>query len=108
MAKRKQRTELLVGLFVFFGLLVMGFLILQFGNITERIRDHYSLTIAVEDATGIRPGVPVRLGGADVGFVGETPKLKPDFSGLLIDLRIFKDMKIPLGSSFSVWCTSST
>jgi len=102
MAIRKQRTEMLVGLFVFFGLLVMGFLILQFGRISERIRDNYLLVVDVPDATGIRKGVPVRLGGASLGYVSAPPTLKPDFSGLRLEVRIFEGMKIPRGSQFSV------
>ncbi len=91
-----------VGLFVFFGLAIMGVLILQFGQFENKLEEHYPLIVDFPDATGIRKGVPVRLGGADLGFVAEDPILKDDYSGLRLVLHIKSHRKIPKGSRFSI------
>ena len=101
-AIRRQYTEVFVGLFVFFGLAIMGVLILQFGRFQDKLRNHYPLKVEFPDASGIRKGVPVRLGGADIGYVENEPVLKDDFSGLLLDLKIYNDRKIPRDSKFTV------
>ncbi len=102
MAIRKQYTEVFVGLFLFFGLAVMGILVLQFGRIQDKLTDHYTLKLDLPDASGIRKGVPVRLGGTDIGSVATTPVLKSDFSGLRLELKIFAERKVPRGSQFAV------
>ncbi|NNE93880.1 MAG: MCE family protein [Verrucomicrobiales bacterium] len=102
MAIRKQRTELYVGLFVFFGLAVMGLLIFQFGRFNDRVRGHYSMTVEFPDVGSLRPGVPITLGGRKIGFAKEGPFMKEDFSGLTMELAIYKDALIPKGSTFQV------
>ena len=102
MAIRKQRTELYVGLFVFFGLAIMGALIFQFGRFNDRVRGHYTMTLEFPDAGSLRPGVPVKLGGRKVGFVSGGPDMKEDFSGLTLELSVYNDARIPRGSNFQV------
>lgn len=102
MAIRKQRTELYVGLFVFFGLAIMGALIFQFGRFNDRVRGHYNMTLEFPDAGSLRPGVPIKLGGRKVGFVSGGPDMKEDFSGLTLELAIYNGARIPSGSKFQV------
>ena len=102
MAIRRQHTEVFVGLFLFFGLIIMGALVLQYGRIQEKFKDHYSLQMDLPDASGIRKGVPVRLAGSDVGYVANEPVLKTDFSGLRLNLKIYTERKIPRQSTFTV------
>ncbi len=102
MAIRRQYTEVFVGLFLFFGLVVMGILVLQYGRIQNKLKDHYTLQLDLPDASGIRKGVPVRLAGTDVGFVSEEPALKGDYSGLRLELKIFAERKIPRQSKFTI------
>ncbi|MGY8641584.1 MAG: MlaD family protein [Verrucomicrobiales bacterium] len=101
-ALRKQRTEWLVGLFVFFGLAIMGTLILQFGRFSDRVRGHYELTIELPNGGGLRALAPVKMGGEKVGYVSVGPTLKKDFSAVDIKLAIYQDQRIPLGSNFQI------
>lgn len=101
-AIRKERTEVLVGLFVFFGLAIMGALIVQFGRFNDRLRLKYRIEVAFPDASGIREGSPVQLAGQKIGFVAAEPKLNEDFTGVTVPLDIYGGKRIPIGSTFSI------
>lgn len=97
-----RKTELLVGLFLLSGLLLLGALILQFGRVKEAFRDTYTLRVAFPDAEGIKEGSPVVLGGSRVGRVKVTPELNETFDGVVITLEIYGDVEIPADSEISV------
>lgn len=97
-----KKTEMLVGLFLFVGLLMLGGLILQFGRVREVFKDTYDLQVAFPNASGIKEGSPVFLGGSRVGKVKNKPKLNDTFSGVVIDLELFKDVMIPADATFAV------
>ncbi len=101
-AIRKERTELLVGLFVFFGLAIMGTLIVQFGRFSDRLQEKYRIEVTFPDASGIRVGSPVTLAGQKIGFVAVEPQLNLDFSGVTVQMDIYGDKRIPQGSKFSI------
>lgn len=98
----KHRTEVYVGLFVILGVALLGWLILHFGKFHGSPSGGYSITVEVRDATGIRAGVPVRLGGVDIGSVSSDPELSSDSTSLLVELAIFPDRRIPVGSAVKV------
>ena len=102
LAIRKQRTEVFVGLFVFFGLAIMGTLILQFGRFSDRVRGSYAVHVDFADGASLRSLSPVKMGGQQVGFVKGSPELKADFSAVAVDLAIYEDRKIPIGSKFQI------
>lgn len=102
MAVTKQRTELLVGVFLLFGLLLLAALIFQFGRFSGRGGDNYSLFLVVRDAAGLKVGAPVRLGGVAIGKVGSEPELSSDFSRLSVELLIDADQRVPKGSLLSL------
>ncbi len=97
-----KKTELLVGLFVLVGLLLIGGLILQFGRVREVFKDTYHLRVAFPNASGVKEGSPVFLGGSRVGKVDKKPQLNETFTGVIIDLELFKDVKIPSDATFAV------
>lgn len=97
-----KKTEMLVGLFLFVGLLLLGGLILQFGRVREVFKDTYTLRVSFPNAAGIKESSPVFLGGSRIGKVKTKPQLNSTFSGVIIDLEIFKDVMIPADASFSV------
>lgn len=97
-----KKTEMLVGLFLFVGLLLLGGLILQFGRVREVFKDTYDLRVAFPNASGIKESSPVFLGGSRIGKVKTKPKLNSTFTGVIIDLEIFKDVLIPADAAFSV------
>jgi len=97
-----KKTELLVGLFFFVGLVLLGGIILQFSRIGEAFKDKYLLQVQFLDASGIVEGAPVKLGGAKIGKVSATPALNESFTGVVIDLEIFAGIEIPQGSRFLI------
>ena len=102
MEERDPKTELLVGLFLFVGLLLLGGLILQFGSLREYFKDTYEITVPFPDATGIKEGTPVILGGSRIGKVSRMPKLNEQFNGVIIALEIYHDKKIPQDAKFGI------
>lgn len=97
-----RKTELLVGLFLLVGLIVVGAIILQFGRISENFRATYVLQVTFPNAPGIKSGSPVFLGGSRVGKVRGTPILKPDSSGVVLELELYNDKLVPRDATFSV------
>lgn len=102
MAERKQSAEALLGMLIILGLVAIGYLVVKYGRIQNRIQEHYQLTVEMSDATGIRTGVPVRLGGVLIGEVAGLPQLKADYSALEVPLRIYMQIKIPSNARVSV------
>jgi ABC-type transporter Mla subunit MlaD len=102
MIDRDKKTEMLVGLFVLVGLLMLGGLILQFGRVREIFKDTYHLRVAFPNASGIKEGSPVYLGGSRVGKVSKNPQLNATFNGVIIHLELFKDVSIPTDAVFGI------
>ncbi len=97
-----KKTEMLVGLFVLVGLLLLGGLVLTFGRVREVFKDTYDLKVSFPNASGVKENSPVFLGGSRVGKVKEKPQLNSTFTGVIINLEIFKDIMIPADATFSV------
>ena len=102
MEEREKKTELLVGLFLTVGLLMMGVLVLQFGSVKDYFKSSYNLRVSFPDAAGIKDGSPVMLGGARIGKVLHTPKLNSTFSGVIIDVEIAEGVQIPKDAAFQI------
>jgi phospholipid/cholesterol/gamma-HCH transport system substrate-binding protein len=102
MEDRDKKTELMVGLFLFVGLLLLGGLILKFGSVRELWRTTYELTVPFPDATGIKVGTPVVLGGSRIGKVPRAPQLNAQFNGVIIPLQIQSDKRIPIDAKFAI------
>lgn len=105
MAERKQHTETLVGIFMLIGLVLLGGLIVQFGRIGDRFLDYYTVTVVFDDASGVIKGSDVRMGGAMIGRVKDTPQLNADLR-VAVPLSIRNDVRIPEGAKFSVGSAS--
>jgi phospholipid/cholesterol/gamma-HCH transport system substrate-binding protein len=102
MEERDKKTELLVGLFLTIGLLLLGLLILQFGSVRELFKHTYEITVPFPDGTGIKDGTPVMLGGSKVGKVPRRPTLNENFNGVIIALEIYETVKIPSDAKFGI------
>ena len=49
---KEKRTELLVGFFLLISLVVLGGLIIQFGDFKEKFQKTYPLTVVFDDGGG--------------------------------------------------------
>jgi phospholipid/cholesterol/gamma-HCH transport system substrate-binding protein len=101
MAKPREFTATLVGLFLFVGLAILGLLILRFGNVKRGDVARYPLTISFTDATGLLKGTDVRLGGAVIGSVQALPRLNATFDRVLVDVEINEGIGIPRNAEIS-------
>ncbi len=102
MGDEGRKTELLVGLFLLVGLLLLGVLILQFSSLREAMKPRYKLNVTFPSAAGLIENAPVKLGGATVGEVSAKPRLNPRFNGVIIELEIFSEYQVPEGSEFVI------
>ncbi|HEY0368904.1 MAG TPA: MlaD family protein, partial [Chthoniobacterales bacterium] len=99
---REKGLEFKVGVFVFLGLAALGALVVEFGRVGEGFKNFYNLTINFPDASGLLKGSDVLMSGAKVGFVSGGPRLNPGGEGVLVPLRVYGFVKVPLGSKFVV------
>jgi ABC-type transporter Mla subunit MlaD len=76
MAAKEQRTATLVGIFIFAGLAVLAWLILQFGRFQNSYDEVYNIEVRFSDASGVITGTPVRLSGVRIGAVSGRPTLE--------------------------------
>lgn len=102
MDERDKKTELLVGLFLFIGLLLLCGLILQFSSIRELWKHTYEISAPFPDATGVKVGTPIMLGGSKIGKVPRMPRLNDKFNGVVVPMEIYEDKKIPADAKFSI------
>ncbi len=102
MEERDKKTEMLMGLFLFIGLVMLGLLILQFGSVRELFKSTYEITVSFPDGTGIKEGTPVLLGGSKIGKVPRKPILNETFNGVVIPLEVYQRVKIPADAKFSI------
>lgn len=100
--KNERKTEILVGLFLLVGMLLLGGLILEFGSLRSYFRSTYKLKVAFPNASGVKEGSPVFLGGSKVGKVLVHPELNDTFTGVIMTLDIFEDVDIPSDATFAI------
>lgn len=98
MTATSHRSEVYVGLFVLFGLGLLGWFIFHFGDSRGTRSGGSSLVVEVRDATGIRAGVPVRLGGVEIGRASGDPEFNHDHTLLSVPLTIYPGNRVPTGS----------
>jgi ABC-type transporter Mla subunit MlaD len=103
-----QKTNVLVGLFVLCGLLLLGGLILQFSNIRQVFQKVYPIHVTFRDSGGLVEGSPVRYSGTYVGRVaGISPLIEdkdgiPLTVGVIVHLDIHEGVNVPQGSRITV------
>ena len=102
MAKSRDFTATLVGLFLFVGLVILGLLIIQFGKIQRGHVPRYGLNFTFTDATGIIQGCDVRLGGAKIGVVGDTPVLNETFDRVVVHTQINEGIRLPRNAEITI------
>lgn len=66
---KKYKIETIVGIFVFLGLLCIGYMTVKLGNVSFLTDDSYRITASFISVTGLRVGNPVNMLGIEVGKV---------------------------------------
>lgn len=84
----QPNIERRVGLFVFFGILVVCGLIIHFGKVGDRFRGGFPITIEFSNAAGLVRGAQVIYGGVQVGKV-ESIELNGEGSLTLVKVDMF-------------------
>src|SRR5881396_3590035 len=102
MNRQERGLEFKVGAFVFFGLAMLGALVVQFGRLGEGLKTYYPLTVRFSDASGLLKGSDVLLAGAKIGKVSGGPRMVREGQGVDVPLKIYEHIKIPEGSKFIV------
>jgi phospholipid/cholesterol/gamma-HCH transport system substrate-binding protein len=90
---KKYAMETIVGVFVIFGLLCVGYMTVKLGKVDLLTNDSYSLIAKFTTVTGLRIGSPVNILGIEVGRV---EKITMDQESLkaVVKISVKKDIKI--------------
>ncbi|MCP4846497.1 MAG: MCE family protein [Verrucomicrobiaceae bacterium] len=100
---KEKRTELLVGFFLLISLVVLGGLIVQFGDFNEKFKKTYPLTVVFNDGGGLVKDTEIRLGGVKIGRVASQPRVNTeDYASAIVELDIFEGFEIPENATFMI------
>jgi len=95
-----RKVEISVGLFVFLGLLSIGWLALKIGQVGGLGESGYTLTADFDDAGGVRNGSDIMMAGVIIGRVDTVTLTNNDHATMI--LRIHDGVKIAEDSFASV------
>lgn len=102
MSSEDRGTQVKVGIFILIGLVTVGLMVVYFGRLGEGFASYYNVKVEFTNASGLLRGSEVLLAGAKVGRMTNEPTILPDMRGVYVDLRILEQVKIPVGSKFSI------
>ncbi len=89
----KYKIETIVGIFVFLGLLCIGYMTVKLGKVSFLQDDSYPLTAKFVSVTGLRDGNPVDIMGIEVGRV-EKITMDQENQRAVVKMKIKKGIKI--------------
>jgi phospholipid/cholesterol/gamma-HCH transport system substrate-binding protein len=90
---KKYAMETVVGIFVVFGLLCVGYMTVKLGKVDFLKSDSYWLTAKFTTVAGLRIGSPVNILGIEVGRVENITMDQEDLKAV-VKMRLKKDIKI--------------
>lgn len=90
---KKYAMETVVGIFVVFGLLCVGYMTVKLGKIDFLKSDTYLLNAKFTTVAGLRIGSPVNILGIEVGRV-ENIRMDQEDLKAVVKIRLKKDIKI--------------
>ena len=90
---KKYAMETTVGIFLVFGLLLVGYMTVKLGHVSLLGDNAYSLFARFTTVSGLRTGSPVAMLGIEVGRVGRLTMDQKD-QKVVVEIRIQKDIKI--------------
>ena len=90
---KKYSNETIAGIFVFFGLVLIGFMTVKLGDVSLLGDNSYPLVARFNSVSGLRIGNPVEMLGLEVGKVSNF-KMDQDDQVVLVEFRINNAIKI--------------
>jgi phospholipid/cholesterol/gamma-HCH transport system substrate-binding protein len=90
---KKYSMETIVGIFVFIGLLCIGYMTIKLGKIPLFGGDYYTLYARFSSVSGLRVDSPVEIDGIEVGRVDQL-NLDQDKQIAVVALKIEKGFKV--------------
>jgi len=90
---KKYKIETIVGIFVFLGLLCIGYMTVKLGNVSFLTDDSYRITASFISVTGLRVGNPVNMLGIEVGKV-EKITMDQENQKAVVKLKIKEGIKV--------------
>jgi len=88
---KKSTIELSVGIFLFIGILCIGYLTVKLGKMEWIGDNHYIIKARFRSVTGLRTGAEVLIAGVEVGRV-DAIALDAEKMDALVSLKIRKDV----------------
>lgn len=95
-------VEFRVGLFVLLGLVILGYMVVQFGRFGIGIKKSYPLTVELPNASGLIKNSKVLLSGALVGSVIDDPKVLDHARGVSVTIIVYEQIKVARNASIVV------
>ena len=90
---KKYTIETIVGIFVIFGLICIGYMTVKLGNVSLLGDDSYPVIARFTSVTGLRAGNPVDILGIEVGRV-ERIFMDQETQQAVVEMKIKKGIKI--------------
>lgn len=90
---KKYTIETVVGIFVVFGLICIGYMTVKLGNVSLLGDDSYPVIAKFTSVTGLRTGNPVDILGIEVGRV-ERIFMDQGTQQAVVEMKIKKGIKI--------------
>jgi phospholipid/cholesterol/gamma-HCH transport system substrate-binding protein len=90
---QKYSKETVVGIFVVIGLICIGYMTIQLGDLGLIEGNNYPLVARFTKVTGLREGSAVNMLGLEVGRVGKMT-MDQDKQQAVVELRINKGVKV--------------
>jgi phospholipid/cholesterol/gamma-HCH transport system substrate-binding protein len=98
---KKYTTETMVGVFVFMGILCVGYLTLKLGKFNPFSNGYYEVTARFSSVEGLKPGAAVDMAGVEVGTVNQI-KIDAKDQAAVVTLAIRKGIELTTDSIASV------
>ncbi len=90
---KKSSIETSVGIFMFIGILCIGYLTIQLGKMSWIGNDYYPVHARFNSVSGLKAGAPVEMAGVQIGQV-ESISLNMDRKIAEVVLKIKKEIQL--------------
>lgn len=88
---KRHITELIVGIFVFLGIIAMAYLSITLGDIEVFGKRGYTIYAVFDSISGLREGADVEIAGV---LVGRVKRIRLDGPSALVEMRIDEGVRI--------------